>query len=237
MKCCNASLIGFNCSAAYKKISCLQPFAVPEYQKKPLPNLNFFKKTCYIAHHKRMKKLTAILLLSIFTFNMVGYQMLYNFMADKSDTALELALDTQRYNDADLICIKQPTNLPYYTDTKEFQRIDGEVEMDGIKYKYVKCRIYNGNLEMLCIPNTAKMKIEQSKNDYAKVAHDFQQDNSKKKSGSDNKSFQKSLSEFEELQNFTFGNNDILHTSFVLCNTALENKHYFNSVEQPPDAA
>ena len=185
-----------------------------------------------------MKKLAAILLLAIFTFNMVGYQLVYNVMANKSDAALELALDTQEYNDTDLICIKQPTNLPYYTDTKDFKRIDGEVEIDGVKYKYVKCRISNGNLEMLCIPNKAKMQIEQSKNDYAKFAHDFQQDNNKKKSGSENKSFQKLLSEFEELQQLTSGAITSVHnTSFVLYNTPVEDKHFFNTVEQPPDAA
>ena len=54
-----------------------------------------------------MKKLAAILLLAIFTFNIVGYQLVYNVMANKSDAALELALDTQGYNDADLICIKR----------------------------------------------------------------------------------------------------------------------------------
>jgi hypothetical protein len=185
-----------------------------------------------------MKKLAAILLLSIFTFNMVGYQFMFNLMANKSDAALELALDSQGYKDEDLICIKQPTNLPYYTDTKEFQRIDGEVEMNGVKYKYVKCRIYNGNLEMLCIPNKAKMQIEQSKNDYAKVAHDFQQDTNKKNSGSNNKSFQKSLSEFEELGQFIVVNfSTPLQHSFFIFNTPVVNKHFFNTVEQPPDAA
>ena len=157
-------------------------------------------------------------------------------MASKSDASLELVLDAKGYNDADLICIKQPTNLPYYNNTQSFHRIDGEVEINGIKYKYVKCRIYNDSLEMLCIPNKAKMKIEQSKNDYAKIANDFQQGNSKKKSGTDHTSFQKLLGEYEGLQQYTINKVIVLHTSFRLCNTVTENIYCPNTAGQPPEA-
>ena len=158
-------------------------------------------------------------------------------MANHSDAALELALDTKAYNEEDLISIKQPINLPYYSNSPTYQRIDGEVEMNGIKYKYVKCRIYNDSLEMRCIPNKAKMKIEQYKSDYANFAHDFQQDTNKKKSGNENKSFQKSLSEFEELTQAVTNNSAIIIlNTFISFNSLVENKHYFNTVEQPPDA-
>jgi hypothetical protein len=183
-----------------------------------------------------MKKLTAIVLLSIFTFNMVGYQLLYTYMANKSDGALELALDENNYDESQLISIKQPTNLPYYTNSKSFNRIDGEVEINGTTYKYVKCRIYNDSLEMLCIPHVEKMKIQQSKQDFAKIANDFQQDNgNKKKPGQENKSFQKSLTEFEELQQFSFDKIPALQISFVLHNTPLEKEQYFTTAEKPPN--
>jgi hypothetical protein len=185
-----------------------------------------------------MKKLVAIFMLGIFTFNIAGYQLIYNYMASRSDLALEKKLDKMGYNEADLISIKQPTNLPYYTNSEAFQRIDGEVEMDGIKYKYVKARVYNDSLEMLCIPNKAKMQIESSRNDYAKVAHDFQQNENKKKPGSQNKSFQKPLSEYEELSKFSLDAcSKLLLNNYVLVNSVLEENLFFTTVEQPPDAA
>ena len=184
-----------------------------------------------------MKKLIAIFMLAVFAFNVAGYQLVYNYLSHKSDKNLELALDVNNYNDEDLITIKQPTNLPYYTDSKEFQRIDGEVEMNGVKYKYVKCRIYNGNLEMLCIPHKAKMQIEQSKNDYAKVANGFQQNDTQKKNGPQ-KSFQKSLNEYEEQPMFTIDcGNRQLSTIYVLVKSVFNENHFFTTVEQPPDAA
>lgn len=184
-----------------------------------------------------MRKIAAILLLSIFTFNIVGYQLVFNFFSQQSDIVLQQALDQDKYNDDQLISIKQPTNLPYYSNSKAFSRIDGEVEIDGTTYKYVKVRIYNDSLEMLCIPHIEKMKIQQSKQAYAKVANDFQQDSNKKKSDDNSKSFQKQLSEYEELQNDFANNNYVtLNRNFVVLNIPFENKHFFNTVEQPPDA-
>ncbi|MFT3681905.1 MAG: hypothetical protein QM791_16650 [Ferruginibacter sp.] len=184
-----------------------------------------------------MRKLVAIFMLAVFAFNVAGYQLIYNYLASKSDASLELALDHDNYKDEELITIKQPTNLPYYSNSTEFKRIDGEVEMDGIKYKYVKCRVYNGMLEMLCIPNKAKMQIEQNKNDYAKVAHDFQQNDTQKKDGKTT-SFQKSLSEYEELSLpvIDCGSKE-LSTIYVLVKSVPERTLFFTTVEQPPDAA
>lgn len=185
-----------------------------------------------------MRKLVAIFMLAVFAFNVAGYQLLYNYISHKSDAVLEAVLDQNNYNGEDLITIKQPTNLPYYTDSKEFQRINGEVEMNGIKYKYVKCRIYNGFLEMLCIPNKAKMQIEQSKNEYAKLAHDFQQNDTQKKDGAQSKSFQKSLNEYEEQPLITIDcGSKLLTNNYVLVKSVFEENHFFTTVEQPPDAA
>ncbi len=184
-----------------------------------------------------MRKLVAIFMLAVFAFNVAGYQLVFNYISNKADKNLELALDTDNYKDEDLITIKQPTNLPYYTDSKEFQRIDGEVEMSGIKYKYVKCRIYQGHLEMLCIPHKAKMQIEQSKNNYAQGANDFQQNDTQKKDGAQ-KSFQKSLSEFEEQPMIIIDcGSQLVSNNYVLVQSIFEENHYFTTVEQPPDAA
>ncbi len=158
-------------------------------------------------------------------------------MANKSDARLEQAIDQNNYNDEDLISIRQATNLPYYTNSTNYQRIDGEVEIDGVKYKYVKCRIYNDSLEMLCLPNKSKMRIEASKNEYAKVAHDFQQDDSRKKSDAPHKSFQKSISEYEELMlpRIDCGSK-LLVNNYVLVNSVFEENLFFTSIERPPDS-
>jgi hypothetical protein len=91
---------------------------------------------------------------------------------------------------------------------------------------------------MLCIPHKVKMQIEQSKNEYAKVAHDFQQNDNQKKDGAQTKSFQKSLSEYEELSLPSINCCSKAHSNiYVLVNSVFEDNHFFTTVEQPPDAA
>ncbi len=147
---------------------------------------------------------------------------------------MELAFDENNYSDQQLISIKQPTNLPYYQNSKTFQRVEGEIEIEGVFYKYVKCRIYNDSLELLCIPNTAKMKIQAAKADFSKLASDFQASN-KKKSPSESKAFQKTISEFEELiSDIVFKPAPKYLSHFIKSHTFV-NSLFTKTVEQPPD--
>lgn len=183
-----------------------------------------------------MKRLTAILLLVIFSFNLFGYRLVASFLENKENAKMELALDENDYSDQQLISIKQPANLPYYTNSFDFHRIDGEVNIDGVIYKYVKCRIYNDSLEMLCIPNKSKMKILAAKADFSRMASDFQQSNNKKNTSSDLKIFHKTISEFEEQQSsavsFTITPRSL---NYFIQNNLFVNTLFTKSIEQPPD--
>ena len=183
-----------------------------------------------------MKRLAAILLLGIFSFNIFGYRIVACYLESQENKKMELALDADDYSDQQLISIKQPTNLPYYQNSKAFQRVDGEIEIEGVLYKYVKCRIYNDSLELLCIPNTSKMRIQAAKADFSKMASDFQQSSNKKKSPVDSKSFQKTLSEYEEQlsanASFKPGSNVI---KYFTQNHLFVNSLFTKTIEHPPD--
>ncbi len=182
-----------------------------------------------------MKRLAAILLLGIFSFNIFGYKIVAIFLEQQENEKMELAFDGNDYADQQLISIKQPTNLPYYQNSKTFQRIDGEIEIEGVYYKYVKCRIYNDSLELLCIPNTAKMKIQAAKADFSKLVADFQTSAGKKKSPSESKSFQKIISEFEEqLSAIVFKPAPKYLTHFIKPHRFV-NSLFTKTLEQPPD--
>ncbi|MEO7767977.1 MAG: hypothetical protein ABIS01_11145 [Ferruginibacter sp.] len=182
-----------------------------------------------------MKRLAAILLLGIFSFNLFGYRLVASFLENRENEKMNIALDKDDYSDAQLISIKQPTNLPYFQNSKSFQRIDGEIVIEGIYYKYVKCRIYNDSLELLCIPNTSKMRIQAVKADFSKLASDFQQSNNKKKSDSDSKSFQKTLSEYEEQQTCLAFKIKPRSLNYATLNTPFVNTLFTKTAEQPPD--
>jgi hypothetical protein len=184
-----------------------------------------------------MRKIAAILLLLIFVFNLFGYKLFVSYMVGNANQSLEAAIDKNNYSDDQLISIKKPINLPYYNNTKDFTRTYGEVEMNGVLYQYVKSRIYNDSLEMLCIPNTAKQQLLNAKDNFAQATFDLQKDANKKAAGSGKMaSFIKLFSEYEKQ------NSCDLTTSYTY--TALQNTSYYNAnsgslhkatIEQPPD--
>jgi hypothetical protein len=100
-----------------------------------------------------VKRIAAILLLIILLFNWVGYEFYTAILQDHADKTMVANLDQNNYTDADLISIKVPaTHLSSYVNSKEFQRVDGKIEIEGVQYNYVKRRFSEDSLE-LRIPN------------------------------------------------------------------------------------
>ncbi len=131
-----------------------------------------------------VKKFASIFFLSIFLFNWFGYRLLSSFLEEKANTALITARDKDQYNDDDLITLKLPFNLPYYTNSNVFNRMDGEIELNGQHYNFVKCRIYQDSVEYLCIPNNDRTKLSNARNEFYKLVNDLQHPSQSKKSGS-----------------------------------------------------
>ena len=116
-------------------------------------------------------------------FNLVGYRGWFYVAERQWATQLQNELDKEQYNEADLITIRAPLQLPYVTDTREFQRTDGEVTVDGKIYRYVKSKIENGEYVLLCLPDHNKQQIEKAKEDFFKDANDLFQNGTTKKTG------------------------------------------------------
>src|ERR1044071_4598320 len=150
-----------------------------------------------------VRKIASATLIFILLFNLFGYRLVVDYLQHKSDTRLEARLDKNNYNESELIELKIPIHLPYQTSWAEFERYDGEVQLDGVLYKYVKRKVINDTLVLLCIPNHQKMELQTAKNDFFKNTNDLAQNNSSKKSdNSKTLSFKKLMSEYDDQ---TFG--------------------------------
>jgi|GEM_PF-213273 hypothetical protein len=124
----------------------------------------------------RLKKIIQILLLVLFLFNCFGYRFLISYIENKADLQLEEQLDNNNYDESQLISVKVPiAYLPYYNNSKTFERVNGQIEIHGTPFKYVKRRIYNDSLELLCIPNATAMKLQTTRNEFFKFVNDLQQ--------------------------------------------------------------
>ncbi len=144
-----------------------------------------------------MKRFAAILLLGLLLFNWVGYQLYIAILQDSADKTMIAELDENKYSDADLISIKVPaSHLSSYVNSKEFQRVDGKIEIEGVQYNYVKLRYIDGNLELLCIPNQASNRIQSARDDFFKLVNDLQHPGQQKKSEQHSTSFKSLQSGF-----------------------------------------
>jgi hypothetical protein len=137
-----------------------------------------------------MKRVFSILLICLLLFNWFGYRLLISFIESKDNIRMEMQLDKNNFDESQLISIKIPMRyLPYSTGSSAFERVDGQIEIEGIPYKYVKRRLYNDSLEMLCIPNKTAMKWQNAKNEYFRFANDLQHEKKSPARNSTVKSF------------------------------------------------
>jgi len=96
-------------------------------------------------------------------------------MEERNNSRLEAQFDDNNYNESDLISLKVPaTHLYYYNTSRSFERVDGQIEIKGVLYKYVKRRLYNDSVELLCIPNIGSMQLRNAKDNFFKTANDLQ---------------------------------------------------------------
>lgn len=123
-----------------------------------------------------MKKIGSILFLLILVFNFCGYKWILSYMEKKSTVRLEQKLDAGDYDANDLVEVKIPLNLPYYTDWAEYETFYGETEYKGKIYQFVKRKISADTLYLLCIPHTEKNDLQVAKSDFFKTVNSLQHD-------------------------------------------------------------
>jgi hypothetical protein len=146
-----------------------------------------------------MKRAAAILLLIIFLFNWVGYRLLSDYLQHRADRQLEAQLDQHQYNEASLIEIRIPLNMPYQNVSSDFERYDGEIAYNGIHYKYVKRKVANGELVLLCLPNENRMRLQSAREEFFKLVNDLQQSDSK--GSAPNSTIKNPVTEYWQQQN------------------------------------
>lgn len=185
-----------------------------------------------------LKKLLSILFLGILLFNWGGYRILTDYLEDKADQRLEAQLDQDNYDEAALVSIKVPTNLPYYSNSPVYERVDGSININGVAYKYVKRRIYNDSLEVMVIPNAVKAGLQSARDDFFRLANDLVSNNASKKStGNHGHTVKFSVSDYTTTQTIVL--DPSTRYVAVAANTTVFDhikSIYLDRLEQPPEA-
>jgi hypothetical protein len=182
-----------------------------------------------------LKKIASILLLAMLLFNWCGYRWVINYMQQQADATLEARLDNNDYDESQLIEIKVPINLPYQISQTAFERYDGEIEVDGIHYKYVKRKIANGELVLKCIPNQDRQRLQSAGADFFKLVNDLAQDQSSKKSN--NNVIKSALGDYEEqLTTQIVALLSSIRVSYTAFQSSVVKDDFHSTPGQPPEA-
>lgn len=133
-------------------------------------------------------------------FNWIGYRMLTSFMENSADIALDAKIEKDDYDESSLIEIRVPLNAPYLSDNSTaFERYSGELELEGVHYKYVKRKIVDGELVLLCLPNKSKTSLQNSRAEFFKLVNDLNQ--SQQKGKNNTSSFKSVTTEYKSENN------------------------------------
>ena len=63
--------------------------------------------------------------------------------------------------------------MPYINSTGSFERVDGQLEHKGVHYNYVKRKVANDTLYLLCLPNVSKTQLYAAKAAYSSDVNDI----------------------------------------------------------------
>lgn len=97
-----------------------------------------------------------------------------NYADQQQSAQLELQIDNKDYDASSLIEIRVPVTLPYQTDWKEFERVDGEIAFNGMHYKYVERKLEAGEMIYKCIPDHHKKQLVNARENFFKLVNEMQ---------------------------------------------------------------
>ena len=157
-----------------------------------------------------LRTIATILILFLLLFNQFGHRLLFDYQQKISDQKLEASIDDHEYNDQELITIKIPLNDGYQTQFTSFERVNGEISYEGVIYKYVKRKIENGDIILMCIPNYNKMEMLSGRDAFFKLAYDFEKFTPSKHTE------HKSIPEYQQLKYLQNSDNEIVRSYHLI---------------------
>ena len=105
-------------------------------------------------------------------FNLAGYRWLFSAIEKNATAKLEQKISAGQYSNEQLVEIRIPLNMPYYSD-KDYEDVYGETDWNGDHYRYVKRKVSDNTLFLLCLPNKEKTSIVNVKNEFTKAVNDI----------------------------------------------------------------
>jgi len=101
---------------------------------------------------------------------------------NKANKTLVAQLDANKYDESALLEMKIPFHVPYMNGNNSYERYDGAMEVDGVKYTYVKRKFSGDTLYLLYLPDQQSTKLLTAQTEYGKHAADLPSEKKEKDS-------------------------------------------------------
>jgi len=94
--------------------------------------------------------------------------LVFRYLRQQNNAQTLRHIERGNYADDDLILVKVPVLLPYASNWSDYERYDGEIEWGGIHYNYVKRKILNDTLYLLCLPDMKRTSLADARDQYTR---------------------------------------------------------------------
>jgi hypothetical protein len=122
-----------------------------------------------------LKKLIAICILAVLLFNSVGYRLLCHFLQQSANQQMQAQIEQGNYTSTALLELSAPLHLPYSTNWTEWEKFEGDIEIEGVHYRYVERKLADGRIYVRCLPNTARQQVVNARDQFAMLAYNVNQ--------------------------------------------------------------
>lgn len=123
-------------------------------------------------NYVHLKKLTAIALIVVFLFNVIGYYGIYMVMLHQANVAMDEKIIHDQFNENQTVTIKVPLTLPYPSANESYERAEGDFEYQGEFYKLVKQKHAKDTLYLICVKSVEEKHAFQIFSDLVKLSTD-----------------------------------------------------------------
>jgi hypothetical protein len=90
---------------------------------------------------------------------MGGYALVFQYYIHESDVQMVKQLFDNKIDNAKLIEIKMPVNMPTIQDWTEYEEIVGQIQLKDAYYNYVRLKMTRDTMYFICVANTTKTRL------------------------------------------------------------------------------
>ena len=106
-----------------------------------------------------MKRIFAIVLLTVHLFNLGGYALLFQYYIHEADVQMVKTVFDNKLGDEKLVEIRIPVNMPTIQDWDDYAVVAGQIQLKDAYYNYTRLKMTRDTLYFLCFPNTTKTRL------------------------------------------------------------------------------